>query len=88
MRGRSDIQFPSFELVFDQFRVEIIELGHEPDQISLARKDEAGGEEINYLQRRVASKAGKKEQPSPIRSYADLDTFLCIHHGQIEKYLA
>ena len=76
MKGRSDIHYRSFELIFDTFRVEIILRGNELDEIRLGARNEAGGTRIDFVQNALAVQTGgEKQLPPLILNYGDLDEF-------------
>jgi hypothetical protein len=87
LKGRPDLRYSSFELVFDRFRVQIILDGTELDEFRLVGASDVVGTRVDHVQRMLVSGNGLGTDSLALgMNYADLDEFLRDNYSAIEKY--
>lgn len=87
IKGHSDLQWRTFELVFDSFRLEIVLRGNEPDEISILSGNNAVDNRAHLVQNCSAVEAAKMGELAPsIYGYRELDEFLRAHYTDLASY--
>ena len=80
------IQYSTFEMVFDHYRVEFILLGAELDEIRILGASEKIGSRIDNAQKRLSSASNRGvAHQTLILNYGDLDDFLKDNHAELDE---
>jgi hypothetical protein len=87
IRGNSANQYREFELVFDRFRLRIVLLGSELDEILFVGPGEGWGTRVDHVQKELALKSGRSKEIQPvILNYNELDEFLQAQYPALNEY--
>ncbi len=90
IQGSSDVQWSTFDLIFDKYRIEVVLLGKEPDEFRFDSKCADKMWKEHYRNMRAtdnnsAQRASHFSDGYVALSYIDLDEFLRRNHRTLEE---